>query len=69
MAQRSLSVIVSIPVEMDQKLQEKARKHGIDYPKYVRHILREHGHTPFATPDRTLEDHRSEQQERQEGAA
>ena len=69
MAQRSLSVTVSMPVEMDEKIADEAHKHGMSYSEYVRHILREHAITPFAVPDRTLEDRLSEQRERQEGAA
>ena len=66
MASRSLSVSISMPVEMDEKLQEEARKHGMDYSEYVRHILREHAITPFESPSFTLEERESE---REMGAA
>ena len=57
---------ISMPVEMDDKLQEEARRHGMSYSEYVRQILRDHGITPFDKPDQPLADLESE---RQEGAA
>lgn len=55
-----------MPVEMDDKLAEEARKHGMSYSEYVRHILREHAITPFDMPSMSLEELETE---RQEGAA
>ncbi|MDZ7850081.1 MAG: ribbon-helix-helix protein, CopG family [Halodesulfurarchaeum sp.] len=57
---------ISMPVEMDGKLAEEARRHGMSYSEYVRHILREHAITPFNSPSISLEELESE---RQEGAA
>lgn len=52
-----------MPVEMDDGLQEEARRHGMTYSKYVRHILREHGLTPFEKPSVTLEEMEADRQE------
>lgn len=55
-----------MPVEMDEKLEEEAHRHGMSYSEYVRTILREHAITPFDSPSVTLEEMESD---RQEGAA
>jgi predicted DNA-binding protein len=69
MAQRSLSVTVSMPLEMDETIAEEAEKHGMTYSHYVRQALRESVGTPFECEDQVLSVDESTQSSRNEGAA
>jgi Arc/MetJ-type ribon-helix-helix transcriptional regulator len=69
MARRSLSVTVSLPIEMDEKIGEEADKHGMSYSEYVRQALRESMGTPFECDDTVLCVDENVRKAREEGAA
>jgi hypothetical protein len=54
---------------MDERIAEEARKHGMSYSQYLRHIIREHESTPFECNDPVLCVDENGKGERNEGAA
>ena len=50
MARRTLSVSISVPRWMDDKIANEAEKHGVSYSAYLREIVRDHEDTPFDVP-------------------
>jgi Arc/MetJ-type ribon-helix-helix transcriptional regulator len=69
MAGRSLSVTVSMPLEMDETIAEEADKYDMAYSEYVRQALRESIGTPFDCEDQVLSVDESPQRGQNEGAA
>jgi len=70
MARRSLSVTISIPIEMDERIGKEAEKHDMTYSKYVRQALRESMGTPFECENTVLcVDENGDTSENIEGAA
>jgi predicted DNA-binding protein len=51
MAQRSLSISISVPIEMDENVRESAEKHDMTYSQYVRHCIRSHSSNPIDEPN------------------
>jgi len=51
---RYLTLSVSMPPEMADRLDEEAAKHGMKTSEYVRQVLREHETTPFNCNDPVL---------------
>ena len=47
MARKTLSVSVSLPIWMDEMIDEEAKKHGVSYSAYLQEIIRDHERTPF----------------------
>lgn len=47
MVGKSLTVSLSLPTEMDEKIEEEKDKHGMTYSQYVREALRGYEPTPF----------------------
>ncbi|MCJ0620096.1 ribbon-helix-helix protein, CopG family [Haloarcula hispanica] len=69
MVQRSLSVSISLPTEMDERISEQAEKHEMTYSQYVRQAIREHEGTPFECDDTVLCVDGNSEKSRNEGAA
>ncbi|WP_277539944.1 CopG family transcriptional regulator [Haloarcula laminariae] len=71
MVRKSLSVSISFPRWMDDKIAEQADKHGVNYSEYVREIIRDHHQTPFDRMDDPVvcRDENGEVTENVEGAA
>jgi predicted DNA-binding protein len=70
MAQRSLSISISMPTEMDKNVQEAAEEHGLTYSEYVRHCIRSYSSNPIEEPNVYLaRDENGENASRNEGAA
>ncbi|WP_247378386.1 ribbon-helix-helix domain-containing protein [Halorientalis brevis] len=69
MAQRSLSVSISMPMEMDEEIQAEAQKHDMQYSEYVRHLIRQALDSPFDEPDAVLCKDENSSVERDAGAA
>ncbi|WP_336001468.1 ribbon-helix-helix domain-containing protein [Halorientalis halophila] len=70
MARRSLSVSISLPTEMDERIAEEADKHGMTYSQYVRQAIRELEGTPFNCDDTVLcTDENHSPENRETGAA
>jgi hypothetical protein len=73
MAQKSLSVSFSMPLEMDENVRESADKHDMGYSEYIRHCIRSHPSNPIDEPNVHLavdENYENgEEQRRNEGAA
>jgi len=51
MPRRSLSVTVSMPIEMDERIEEEAQKNGMTYSEYVRTVLQNANESPFEPAD------------------
>ncbi|NLV09367.1 CopG family transcriptional regulator [Halomicrobium mukohataei] len=69
MAQRSLSVSISMPIEMDEKIAEEAERHEMDYSPYVRHLIQQALDSPFEQPNEVLCKDENGEISRNEGAA
>jgi len=69
MAQRSLSISISVPIEMDENVRESAEKHGMTYSQYVRHCIRSHPSNPIDEPNVHLGTDENGDVVREEGAA
>jgi len=69
MAQRSLSVSISIPTEMDQNVREAAKNHDMTYSQYVRHCVRSHDSNPIDEPNVYLGRDENGEVAKEEGAA
>jgi hypothetical protein len=54
MAERSVSVSISMPVEMDEDIQREAEEHDMGYSQYVRHVIRQATDSPFECPEQVL---------------
>lgn len=69
MVRKSLSVSISFPRWMDEKIAEQADKHGVNYSEYVREIIRDHHRTPFDKIDDPVVCRDENGECREEGAA
>jgi len=70
MARRSLSISISIPIEMDEMIEEEKEKYGMTYSEYVREAIRGYSPTPFdQVNDPVLCKDENGEDRRNEGAA
>lgn len=69
MPRRSLSVSISVPTELDEKIEEEAKKHGMTYSEFVRTVLKNSTETSFEPADVDLVVDDSDVEEAQKGAA
>jgi len=70
MAQKSLSVSFSMPLEMDDNVRDSAEKHGMGYSEYIRHCIRSHHSNTIEEPNVHLAtDENHSDGRRDEGAA
>lgn len=66
---RYLTLSVSMPPEMADRLDEEAQKHGMKTSRYIRQVLREHKNTPFEINNEVIGVDENVRKAQEEGAA
>ncbi|MBC9985170.1 CopG family transcriptional regulator [Haloferax sp. AS1] len=52
----SVNMTVAVPPETVEKLNDRAREHGMSRSAYVRHLINQAPDSPFETPEVQLTD-------------
>jgi len=69
MPDRSISVSISIPVELDEEIREKKDEYQMNYSEYIRHCVRSHPSNRMDEPKVHLVRDENGDVVREEGAA